>query len=374
MNRLLFAINVGWYYDLHWKSRVHSSMTSSMETHLCMSKPTDANEENMHEMSLTRSSKGLFDNLRTLTQAIFIYRKVKPTIIHSVTIKPNLMFGLIALLTKTPILITIPGLGSMFSQTTLLSRSVATVVMFFYRIVGLNTKAVFIFENSQDKQLFLDKSICKASDAVTVPGSGVNLAEYQASPITTEKQPLKLLFAARLLEGKGLRELLETVKELKAEGEDIELNVAGIIDDDSNESIPLHEIETWHRDGHIRWLGQVNEGMCQVIASNDAVVLPTRYGEGLPRILIEANACRRAVITTDIGGCREFIQNGRNGILVPVCDASALKKAIRRLLDREYCAELGAWGRERVEEAFTDKHVVDSYTKIYNRHLTDLSE
>ena len=368
MKKLLFAINVGWYYDLHWQDRVKSEMTDGFETHLCMSKPTNPTEKNMHALSLTRSSIGLLDNFKTFYQALKIFNKVKPDTIHSVTIKPNIMFGLIALYSKLPIFLTIPGMGSMFSQATLKSKLIARAILTIYRLVGKNDKSVFIFENRTDMQTFIDHGICSKSNAVTVPGSGVNIDEYNASRIDTSTQPLKLLFAARLLEGKGLQELVVATQNIKNSGVDVTLNVAGIIDDDSNEAIPLSQLEEWHRQGKVNWMGQINGGMQDVIAANDVIVLPTRYGEGLPRILIEANACRRPVITTDIGGCRDFVINNETGILVRICDPKALEDAIKRLNDRKYCAELGECGRLRVEAFYTDKHVIDSYVEVYKPH------
>ena len=370
MKKLLFAINVGWYYDLHWKARVNSAMTEGFETHLCMSKPTDSENDKLHNLSLKRSSIGILDNFKTLYQSYKIFKKVNPEAIHSVTIKPNLMFGFIALCYGKPILLTIPGLGSMFSQAGLKSKLISSMIIFLYKVIGLNKDAGFIFENKADMKLFIDKGICTVDNGFTVPGSGVNIDEYNADEINPDSQgSLSLLFAARLLKGKGLYELVEAVTSLKEKGHKVTLNVAGIIDDDSTEAIPLSQLKQWDNEGTINWLGQVNGGMSSVIADNDAVVLPTRYGEGLPRILIEANACRRPVITTDIGGCRDFVINGENGILIGSCDVQALVRAIRRLMDKGFCAQLGANGRKHVEANYTDKHVIRCYQNIYLKNL-----
>ena len=176
---------------------------------------------------------------------------------------------------------------------------------------------------------------------------------------------MQLLFAARLLKGKGLYELVEAVSRLRKKGIKVSLNVAGIIDDDSKETISVEVLENWHQQNKIKWLGQVNQGMAEVIAQNDVIVLPTRYGEGLPRILIEANACHRPVITTDIGGCRDFVIDGENGLIVETCDHQALELAIIRLTDRMYSLQLGENGRKRVEEFYTDNHVIACHQKIY---------
>ena len=119
---MLFAINVGWYFDLHWQARINSKMTDGYDVHLCMAKPSK-HSGNIHEINLKRSSVGLLNNIKTFYQMYKVFCKVKPDLIHSVTIKPNLMLGLTALLYRKPILITIPGLGSMFSQNDIVCGS-----------------------------------------------------------------------------------------------------------------------------------------------------------------------------------------------------------------------------------------------------------
>ncbi len=362
---MLFAINVGWYFDLHWHARINSKMTDGYDVHLCMAKPGKHNN-NVHEINLKRSSVGFFNNMKTFYQMYKTFCKVKPDLIHSVTIKPNLMLGLIALIYRKPILITIPGLGSLFSQNTIHSKLAANVIILLYRLISINKKAAFVFENKTDLELFKKKRICRRANGYTVPGSGVDINEYSAPKLNIDSSDgLNLLFAARLLRGKGLYELVDAVSSLRKKGVKVSLNVAGIIDDDSNDAIPLNVLENWHKQNKINWLGQVDEGMTDVIAQNDVIVLPTRYGEGLPRILIEANACRRPVITTDIGGCRDFVQDGINGIIVGICDPQALELAITRLTDRVYSAQLGENGRKRVEEFYTDNHVIVCYQNIY---------
>ncbi|MEZ9408600.1 hypothetical protein BCT90_18965 [Vibrio lentus] len=365
MKKLLFAINVGWYYDLHWKHRVDSTMTTGYSPHLCMSKPTKITG-NIHSLSLKRSSLGIVDNVKTFCQTITIFNKVKPDLIHSVTIKPNIMFGLLAWYSKVPILLTVPGVGSMFSQTKWSSKLVAKLILCLYRLVGRNKRSRFVFENSTDMQLFIENNICTTFNGFTVPGSGVDVDEYRAECIEVTPQSLKLLFAARLLEGKGLRELVQAVESLKSKGLDVELNVAGIVDDDSNEAISIKQLEDWHQQGKVNWIGQVNNAMCDVISANDVVVLPTRYGEGLPRILIEANACQRPVISTNIAGCKDFVIDGETGLLVSPSDQAALENAILKLSDRQYSRKLGIKGREHVLSKYTVKHVIASYKKIYD--------
>ncbi|HIF9315419.1 TPA: glycosyltransferase family 4 protein [Photobacterium damselae] len=367
MKKLLFVINVGWYYRLHWQERMQSKLVDNYDLSLCMSKTEDIS--NTHEIDLERSSISLLSNIKTIIQINNIFREINPDFIHSVTVKPNIILGIMALWYKKPIIMTIPGLGSMFSQKLLKSRFLSYLILKLYRIISKNKNSFFIFENQTDQELFVTNNICNNSNSRVVPGSGVDVNEYKSEPIKIDDSKLKILFASRLLKGKGLYELVSAVDKMKNNGFQVELNVAGIIDCDSTEAISLNEIEKWHNDGIINWLGQVNQNMNRVIASNDVVVLPTQYGEGLPRILIEANSCSRAIITTDIGGCKDFVKDGVTGILISQGNDEELYLALNSMLDRKFCQKLGINGREHVLANYTIEHVINHYCSIYKKNF-----
>jgi glycosyltransferase involved in cell wall biosynthesis len=369
---LLFAINVDWYFNLHWRDRLQSEIVAGFDTYLCLSETKDNNnwgEFKFRKISLSRSSMGLWNNLKTFWGAFRIFREVNPTVVQSVTVKPNIVFGLLALAYSRPILITIPGLGYVFSNNGFKAWSLQRLLLFLYRIIAWNRKAAFIFENTSDLALFQKKGICNGANSIAVPGAGVDINRFTKRPMRwNESGELKLLFAARLVKGKGLYELVEVVSELRREGFPVSLSVAGLIDTDSPDSIPLRQIEQWHRQGKIQWMGEIHD-METVIAANHVVVLPTRYGEGLPRILLEANACGRPVITTNIPGCNSFVMNEKNGIIVETSDCQALKHAIKRLRNKTLCLELGENGRKHVEASYTERHVIDCYKEIYQTRL-----
>lgn len=370
MKKMLFAINVDWYFNLHWKERFLSDMTSGYDLSLCLSVTEEThrwNGFNFYRLNLSRSSIGVWSNVKTFTNSIRIFKTVKPDAIHSVTVKPNIMFGLLALFHFKPILITIPGLGSIFSAIGLKPKIVRLLLLLIYWMISKNRNAFFVFENTSDLTLFKRFKICNDSNAITVPGAGVDINLFKPTPLQWgEDGDLQILFAARLLKDKGLYELVEVVSCLKQEGFPVSLNVAGLIDNDSRETIPLRQVETWHEERKLNWLGQI-DNMQEVIAQNHVVVLPTRYGEGLPRILLEANACGRPVIATDIPGCNDFIKDGVNGFLVKPDDNHALKHAIKNIRNKSLCEELGRRGRNIVEKSYTKKHVIENYKKIYRQ-------
>lgn len=366
-NKLLFAINVDWYFNLHWKDRLQKDMASEFDLHLCMSE-TQKNRWKgfkFHPLKLSRSSINLISNLKTGWNAYKIFKFIKPDLIHSVTVKPNIIYGLIALWFRKPILITIPGLGSIFSVKGYKPLIIQGLLLTAYFFIGLNKKTFFIFENKTDLSFFLKIGICTELNSVAVPGAGVDINRFRNTPMRWhDNNNLKLLFAGRLLVEKGLHDLVSAVHNLRLKGFLINLSVAGIIDTDTHNAIPISTIEKWDHEGKLRWLGQIKK-MENLIPGYHVVVLPTRYAEGLPRILLEANSCGRPVIATNVPGCNEFILNGKNGILYNGGDIASLEKAILKFMDKSFCERLGHYGRKYVTESFTDIQVIDCYKNVY---------
>jgi len=373
MKKLLFAINVDWYFDLHWKERVLSEMTKGYEVYLCLAKTDDTFQcENCKNkfVEISRSSIGMISNLRSLLFIFKVVRDVKPDLIHSVTVKPNIFCGFLALIFSIPIIITIPGLGTVFSSSGRKYALLRQLIVFLYKCVGKNNKSFFVFENSSDMQQFLNCGICNKQRCSLVSGAGVDIKSFSYTPEQDILgSPMRVLFAGRLLFGKGLEDLIAAVKKLRAKGKNVRLDVAGIIDSDSREAIPLSQIEEWSRHHEINWLGQV-EDMAGLLSDVHIVALPTRYGEGLPRILLEASACGRPVITTDVAGCRDFVENGKNGILVTPGAIDQLVSAIESLESVKVRETMGKAGRRKVEKDYTSKKVIQHYSKIYSYFMT----
>jgi glycosyltransferase involved in cell wall biosynthesis len=367
MKKLLFAINADWYYRLHWEERMTSELVNEYKVFICTSGQIKEREDKLeyHHLKLSRYSIGLKSNLQTFFNALRLLLKIKPDMIHSVTVKPNIMFGLLSLILRKSIIMTLPGLGFAFTHNSYKSKFIKKILLLSYRFISLNKKAFFVFENNEDMNYLRFKKICHENNSLSVPGSGVNINKFSLSPVPEASNGYQVLFAARMLKSKGLFELVEAVKILRDVGETIQINVAGIIDAESPDSITLGEIEKLSQSGDINWLGNVSD-MSSLIASNHFVVLPTRYGEGIPRILIEASACGRPVISSNIGGCKEFVSDGVTGIILKDETISTLATAIKELCNTTLCSELGLNGRRRVEKYYTTQHIIEAYKGIYD--------
>jgi glycosyltransferase involved in cell wall biosynthesis len=152
---------------------------------------------------------------------------------------------------------------------------------------------------------------------------------------------------------------------LKQQGFDFTLNVAGIIDNDVSSAIPLSQIESWANNSDINWLGNVKD-MPSLISQNDVVCLPTTYGEGVPRILIEAASCQRAIVTTDVAGCREIVSHNYNGYLVSPNDPCSLAYHLQALIeDSDKLVKFGENGRKKVEQEFSQEMVFEKTLNVY---------
>jgi glycosyltransferase involved in cell wall biosynthesis len=284
-------------------------------------------------------------------------------------VKPNVFFGIISLIKRIPILITIPGLGSVFSSDQLKYKFYQKLILTLYKLIARN-HCYFIFENPSDQNLFLNKNICSSVNSSISPGAGIDLHKFTFSTEPTlTKNKIRVLFAARMIYGKGLERLIKAVDALNMQGCNFQLDVAGILDNESHESIPEKKIIQWHQQGKINWLGQVQD-IPRLLKDVNIVALPTTYAEGLPRILLEAASIGRAIITTNNAGCRSLIKHNYNGLLVNPKDTEQLIRALHAYQDRDMRASHGRRSRKIIEQKFTLNHVIDCYQKAYVTLLT----
>lgn len=370
MNKsLLIVINVDWYFNLHWLERALFFKRSGFDVHIVTNYLSVEIQNKLieygfhcHHISISRKSLNPFVEISTGLKLYRLIAKLNPSLIHCVTIKPNIYVGLInKLIFNKPIVFSITGLGAVFSSNKFHFKLIRKLVSFLYAVVS-TANSKFIFENGEDYSLFLNNDILKFDNGVVIKGAGIDLLRFKPSIPLYNKS---VLFAARLLWDKGLSDLIDAKKILSNKGVNFTLNVAGIVDSDVSSAIPLKKIHNWAENGDINWLGNVND-MPSLIQNNDIICLPTVYGEGVPRILIEAAACQRAIITTDVVGCREIVTDGYNGFLTIPGDPHSLALALEKLLaNYEQIKKFGANGRRKAENEFSQENVFKETLKIY---------
>jgi len=374
--KLLYIINVDWYFVMHWLDRANAAKHAGYDVHIAMECSDHKHRQSLeksgfhvHDIPLCRKSVNPVTELRTVLAIYRLIRQQKPDILHSVTIKPNIYAGVICRRCSIPSVASITGLGTTFSSGQQGLRAFAKRgIKRLYKMAFGGDKSKVLFENTDDLKTMIHSGIIKRKQAVQIYGAGVNTTLFNVSE-EPKTHPIRVLFAARLLRNKGLHQLVAAVQQLRKEQLPVELLVAGIIDNDAHGTLPIKELEQWQQQQIIQWLGQVDD-MAALINSVNIVCLPTQYGEGVPRILIEGAACGRALIATDVQGCREIILNGKNGLLVTPGNQNELTAALRRLINEPATRKaMGGQGRRLVENKYSASIVIEQTLETYQQSL-----
>ncbi|MFV9474867.1 glycosyltransferase family 4 protein [Advenella sp. RU8] len=314
---------------------------------------------------MSRSGMNPLAELRTIYALYRLYRKYRPDLVHLVTIKPVLYGGIAARLAKVKAVVyAISGLGFIFTRERKGIDWVKEITQVLYRLALGHQHSRVIIQNDNDRQILLDIGAMQASQAVKIRGSGVDVAAFTTQP--EPEKPVLVTMAARLLKDKGVIEFVEAARISARNGSDIRWQLAGTPDPGNPASVTPEEVKSWGSE--VTVLGEVKD-IASLYARSHIVALPS-YREGLPKSLVEAAACGRAVVTTDVPGCRDAIEIGKSGLLVPVKDAQKLYEAVARLAaDDNLRLSMGNEGRILALEAFDIRKVVDMHLAIYEELL-----
>lgn len=314
---------------------------------------------------INRKGKNLFSEALTLLSLVHLFYIIKPDIVHLVTIKPYLYGGIAARLIKIPSVISaVAGLGIAFSENSLKSKILLNLLfpVFKFSFSHKNMKA--IFQNSNDKEVLAKWGVLKRERAEIIRGAGVKIIDY---PFILEPSHVPVIvMASRLLRDKGVVEFVEASALLKKRGVEAIFWLIGDIDSGNNNTVTLEDINFWEGQGLIKAFG-FREDVAHLFSMSNIIALPSFYGEGLPKVLIEAAACGRAVVTTDHPGCRDAIEPNITGLLVPIKNSIALADAFEKLIKNpELRHEMGRAGRTLAEREFTVEKVVARHLEIYD--------
>lgn len=372
---LLYVINVDWYFMLHWLDRACAAKKLGFDVHLATRFTREQTRHKLQSLGFTlydvafsRSNLNPLRELSCLRGLRRIFRIAAPTLVHNVTIKPVVLGGLLCRLEKIPSVLSLPGLGSLYTSQKLLDRALRWFVEQLLRLPLMATRSITLLENQHDRTILVERHVLSENSARVIAGAGVDLNRFLYIR-ESEKPPLKILFAARLIASKGLESLVEAVGALSAKGLDLQLHVAGILDGDSRDAIDGRQIDAWRALDYVVWHGEVKD-VERLISACHIVCLPTRYGEGIPRILIEAAACGRPVVSTRVPGCSEFVRHGTDGLLADPGNIQQLEKALQLLAERpDLRQSYGAAGREKVSNLYSNEIVVSKTLGIYNELL-----
>ena len=319
-------------------------------------------------LAMDRRSLNPLSEIGVIARLVDILRRERPQLLHSFTIK-SVVYGSLAarLVGRIARVNAVAGLGHVFTIDNARNRLLRPAVQALLRLALTGEDVRLVVQNEDDQRQFIDLGLATERLVRLIKGSGVDIERFKPAPrVARGRLRPSALLASRLLWGKGIGDYVEAARRLRAEGLEVDFLLAGRPDPGNPDAVPLATVQAWHAEGVVKWLDHVDD-MAGLLNQIDVFVLPSGYGEGVPKSLLEAAACERALITTDTPGCREVVIDGDTGLLIPVGDPNVLAQAVRRLVgDPEFASRLGSAARRRVGAEFDDAIVRQATLSVYD--------
>lgn len=370
--RLVYLVTEDWYFISHRLPMARAARDAGYEVHVATRvdrhrAAIEAEGFLLHPLNWRRGSFDPRDLARVIYEVRRLYRQLDPDLAHHVAVQAALVGSLAALGLPVFCLNAVTGLGTSFLGNSGKARLARPVVAVLTRAL-LNRPRSAVLVQNRDDRAEIERLGVDAERIALIPGSGVDTDVLKPAP--EPAGPVTVAFAGRLVEDKGIRTLIDAHDLLASGGHDIRLLIAGLPDAANPTSIPLGEIKAWSARRNLSYLGHIDD-IAAFWASAHIAVLPSRR-EGLPLTLLEAAACGRPLVATDVPGCREIARAGVNALLVPPDDAQALADAIARLAaDGALRAKFGAAGRALVEREFSSAQIGLEVVDLYRRLLEE---
>ncbi|MES0217178.1 glycosyltransferase family 4 protein [Mesorhizobium sp. C280B] len=305
--------------------------------------------------------KNIFAEISLFLRLFKVLKEEKPCLFLGFTIKPNVYGSFAARMCGVPVINNIAGLGIASSSTSLLSR--ATRILYRWT---LRKSAMVFFQNWDDRRLFVDLKIVESQKTDILPGSGVDLQKFRGGQrqVTELADPTIFLFVGRLIWEKGVGEFVEAARLSKASGASMKFELLGSVDEKNPKSVRKDDVDRWVSEGIVEYRGDTDD-VRPFMEAADCVVLPSYYGEGTPRTLLEAAALSRPIITTNWSGCRDVVDEGVSGYLCHPRDARDLfaKCVMFHKLSGDRRANMGRAGRRKVEREYDEAIVIRRYKR-----------
>lgn len=370
--KLLFVVTEDWYFCSHRLPIAREAMKLGFE--IVVATRVDCHREQIIKegfrlipLRLLRRSTNPFSELAAIMQLIRIYRRERPDIVHHVAMKPVLYGTLAARLSGVPHIVNaLAGMGYVFISRQIKAQLLKPAIRATFRLLLNSGNSRLILQNNDDCTMFTQSRLVDSERIRLVRGSGVDTAAFHPLP-EPAGSPVVVL-ASRMLWDKGVGEFVAAARLLRSRGTDARFVLVGDTDHHNPAAITAEQLAAWHSEGAVSWQG-FSDTMTTVFAQATIVCLPS-YREGLPKVLLEAAASGRPIVTTDTNGCREVVIHGENGLLVPVRSIVELADALQRLIeDPELRQRMGVRGRERVVKEFTAEKVVADTLAVYEELL-----
>jgi len=316
-----------------------------------------------HDIRFNKNSLNILLAFVPLLQIMFLLFKVKPNILHLISLKPSIFGGLISFISPVKnIVISITGLGSMFLSKNLFGKFRENIFNLLLRIIFLHNKLIVILQNKSDEKYLLKKTNLRKEKVKIIRGSGVDLNKFKFSKLP--KKNINIVMISRIIADKGIREYIDSIKYLKKKNLIANFYLVGNIDFSNPSAIKKSELELWKKKKIIKYFTHKKD-VFSILKKSSIIVLPS-YREGFPKVLMEAAAVGRPSITTNVPGCKDAVINNKTGILVPPKNHIKLAKAIKDLsLDKRKLKKISVLARKHAVKNFNIINIVYQHILIY---------
>jgi len=317
---------------------------------------------------LHRKGFHMIRDVQLIFELINLYRHIKPDLIIHFTHKPNIFGGFASGFAKIPSISVLTGLGYAFIRNRMEQHTMKQI----YKLIGM-INSHFVFENNEDRMLFIEQKIIKEYKTTAVMGCGVDPHYFSPREDGKIVERLTFTYIGRLLYDKGIIEFVEAARQIKRMEKAVNFVIVGNLDKENPASVSHNELLKWIDEDVITYEGYA-EDVRDWISKSDCIVLPT-YREGMPKIIMEAMSMGKPVIMTDVTGCREMATDGEEVIFVRPQDAEDLKSGILNFinLDIESRISMGQKGRDRAMDLFDELNTANSFLALSTRYTTECS-
>jgi glycosyltransferase involved in cell wall biosynthesis len=372
--RIVFVVTEDWYFWSHRLDLARAARDTGYDVTIA-TRVSDHRKQIEHEgfrlapLRLSRESRNPLHEWVVLIDLIRLYRALRPDIVHHVAMKPIVYGSLAAWMAGVPAVVNaFAGLGYAFTGEYHRGWAVPFVLKHLLKLAITPAKTTALFQNKDDRDLMIQYAVVRKEQARIISGSGVNTDQF--IPVVSEftSGPPIVMLPSRMLWDKGIAEFVGAAQFLRASGVNARFVLVGRCDSQNPAAIAPRQLQAWTENGAVEWWGH-RDDMPAVLAMATIAVLPS-YREGLPKALLEAAACGKPLIATDVPGCREVVRDKITGLLVPPRNAEALAQAISSLLaDPEARAAMGRAGREMVVREYSTSRIAGETLALYRELL-----
>ena len=369
---VIFVVSEDWYFLSHRLPQARA--VREMGFHVVVATRLDTQADAIRSagfeavnISFVRRSLNVFREAKIAWQLFRLIRARRPRVVHAVALKPILEVGIASLFLRRIVIINaFAGLGAVLGRSARPSPFKRIVTSLVRALSRANCARVLV-QNNDDLAFVTEQGIAPPNRVFLIPGSGINVTafEHRPEPMGT----IVISMVSRLLRNKGVVELVEATRLLRMSGVSVQVQIVGTSDPHNPHSVTAEEIARWHNEAGVVFLGH-RDDIATVWANSHIATLPSYYGEGVPKSLLEAAACGRPIVTTDMPGCRDLVPDGSTGILVPPRDPLALAKALQRLIENpEQRRQMGRNARDLAVHEFADERIVVLTQDVYREAL-----